>query len=305
MKKIFLILLIMYSFSICSYSQIVWAPESAKWTYNGQGQITSYIEIEYVRDTLLLGKQSKVLKKTQFTYRSQTNDVDSSFLGNEITYEDDSVVYFYTYNKFDTLFSFNSLIGDSWKLNCHPNSGICQKNGKVTVKDTGTIVINNLPLRYLAVTYNYDTIIGDEPYIVEDTIIERIGSTSLYFLPWDIVNSMLDGNEGSKLRCYSDNKLEVYTNNYGKPCAYLASIKYSNYEDFSLYPNPCSNFLFIKNINGSNISIEIRNIFGSLIITNEISTKSQPIDISAIPKGVYFITVTTSRVKLFRKIIKI
>lgn len=297
MKNLVLILLIMYSFSQSLYSQIVWAPQSAKWTYSGQGQIISYIEIEYIKDTLLLGKQSKVLNKKQFTYRSQTNDVVSSFLGIEITYEEDSVVYLYRSGGYDTLYNFNSSIGDSWRLNCCQGDTSCI----ATITDTGTTIINDQHLKYIAVEYDY----GDlYPFKVNDTIIERIGTTNMYILPCDIIAEQLDGNEGSKLRCYSDNELGNYSNNFEKDCDYLTSTNAFNYESFKLYPNPCTNTLYTENTSNSGMYLEIRNVSGTLFLSDDLIGKNQSIDISSLPKGVYFIIITTSKGKLFRKIIK-
>jgi len=43
--KYTVIILGFLSFSNLLFSQITWAPPETRWTYNGQGQIISYIEI--------------------------------------------------------------------------------------------------------------------------------------------------------------------------------------------------------------------------------------------------------------------
>ena len=146
MKNIVLICLIFFSICNKSFGQIIWAPQSAKWTYGGQGMGYSYIEIKYERDSLLLGKLSKVLSKKLYTSQSITSEVIVTNIGKAITYIKDSVVYLYNNNLFDTLYSFNSPIGNSWHLSCCSGNTGCY----VVVKDTGTVRINDLNLNWVS-----------------------------------------------------------------------------------------------------------------------------------------------------------
>lgn len=210
-----------------SYSQIEWAPENAKWIYewgNAAGNI-GYIEMQYVKDTTVLGKSSNVLNKKQYWWNKFKSEIQITNLGNEITYTEDSVVYLYSNNQFDTLYAFNCAIGNSWILHDCPYGEMCQKEALVTVIDTGRMKINNMNLKYITVQYDFDTLSFGLPYKVYDTIFERIGSTEMYFLPWDIIMSMLDGNEGGKLRCYSDDVLGTFSNDYKMPCNSMVSQK--------------------------------------------------------------------------------
>ena len=183
-----LILLLLILISVKSYSQIVWAPETAKWTYTGQGQDNSYIEIEYEKDSVVSGKLSKIFTKKKYIDGNYNGNISELNLSREITYIEDSVVYLYTYHQFDTLYAFNSNIGDSWTLYCYPNSGLCNgygENAIVTVKDTGTVQINNINLRFIAVEYNFGDLFYDNYiYKVNDTIVERIGTINNYLLPY-------------------------------------------------------------------------------------------------------------------------
>lgn len=298
MKNLFLIFLITYSFSLTAYSQIVWAPQSAKWTYNGQGQTTSYIEIEYVKDTTVLGKQSKVLKKTRFTYGSLTNEIDTSSLGNEITYEKDGVVYLYSYGSFDTLYSFNTNIGNSWALNCGHDTTNCS----ATVTDTGTLTINGQNLNFIAVEYDFGYLF---PSKVNDTIIERIGTTNLYFLPCEIIAGLLDGNEGSKLRCYSDNEIGTYSNNFNKPCDFLTSI--GNYiEDTTLkvYPVPCSETLNIAFKKCKDRHIKIIDLTGKVWISKKTNDLKCTVSLNMVPNGILILSISTANGIIHKKILK-
>ncbi len=283
------------------FSQITWAPQSAKWTYNGQGQIISYIEIEYVKDSLLLGKQSKILQKTQYTYRIETDDIVTTSLGNEITYVEDSVVYLYQSGEFDTLYYFNAKINDSWALKCCQGSSNCI----VSVKDTGSININGLNLKYIAVEYDYDELY---PFKANDTIIERIGTTSMYILPCDFITAQIDGNEGSRLRCYSDNELGSYSNNYEKPCAYLVSINQSQSSNFKVFPNPSTSHIYFRQTGYyyTDLNISVFDINGRVITNDMINERLFKLDIRSFKNGIYLILITDSnkneilRTKIFK-----
>ena len=80
---------------------------------------------------------------------------------------------------------------------------ICDKTGYVQVLDTGTMMLNDVPLRWLAVERHY-FIQGEIWQVHADTVIERIGYTTGYFAPHDACNAAADGDDGRDLRCYTD-----------------------------------------------------------------------------------------------------
>lgn len=65
--------------------------------------------------------------------------------------------------------------------------------------------------------------------------------------------------------------------------------------EVSLYPNPSSDIVFIKNLNsGANFSIY--NLSGSMVMTG-ITDSNQSIDISGLSKGIYLIKTTVKTLK--------
>lgn len=271
MKQVTLILIAL-SFSNLILSQISWAPSGAKWIYewgNAAGY-TAYVQIEYKKDSIILGKDSKILSKTLYLWNGFINKIEIFNLGNEYSYAEDSVVFLYTYDKFDTLYSFNSRKGDSWILYCYPNSGLCDTNATVTIIDTGSKTVNNINLKYIAVEYDYN-FGGIHKY--KDTIIERIGSIGLYILPWDRINEFLDGNEGGPLRCYSDNEIGTYSNNFNKPCDYLVSINQSHLNGCSFFPNPSSDFIQFEltGFISKELNIHVLDTYGRTILIDNIT----------------------------------
>ncbi len=70
----------------------------------------------------------------------------------------------------------------------------------------------------------------------------------------------------------------------------------------SVYPNPAHEQLTITTNDNSNItSIEITNMIGQTICTHEYRSQQVHVDISDLPKGVYFIKVNGSEVRKFVK----
>lgn len=72
--------------------------------------------------------------------------------------------------------------------------------------------------------------------------------------------------------------------------------------DFSIYPNPATNFLQIKTSTIANI--EIINITGQSILKAEISTDNTTVDISILAPGFYFVKFVTEDGIMLIKMIK-
>ena len=66
----------------------------------------------------------------------------------------------------------------------------------------------------------------------------------------------------------------------------ISEIKLSN---IKIYPNPTNEFLFVKNANSEFSKIEIFDIKGSLIFTENLISNEQKINVNSLQKGIYFI----------------
>lgn len=64
-----------------------------------------------------------------------------------------------------------------------------------------------------------------------------------------------------------------------------------NYSDITIYPNPTNGIITIDICNPYNADIEIYNTNGSLIYSKDLISIQEQIDLSAYPKGMYFIKV--------------
>lgn len=77
--------------------------------------------------------------------------------------------------------------------------------------------------------------------------------------------------------------------------------------DFSIYPNPASEFINVKLNNQSNENAQIRiyNNLGKLCKTKNIKSNQEKIDIQNLTRGIYLIKLETSNGTITKKIIKI
>ncbi|WP_066219888.1 CBM96 family carbohydrate-binding protein [Formosa haliotis] len=70
----------------------------------------------------------------------------------------------------------------------------------------------------------------------------------------------------------------------------------------SLYPNPVTDEFTISRAAGSSMSIY--NVLGKLVLQNQIETDQQPINISKLNSGIYFVRLNKKGVKTTKKLIK-
>lgn len=69
----------------------------------------------------------------------------------------------------------------------------------------------------------------------------------------------------------------------------------------SIYPNPATDFLMISNDNTVD-RVQMVNIFGSVVLDQNLKGTSGKLDISALSPGIYFVTVMSSNQQAVRKI---
>ena len=73
---------------------------------------------------------------------------------------------------------------------------------------------------------------------------------------------------------------------------------------FAVYPNPTDGVLFVETRHGTSLqdqTYRITNLMGQTILTGQIIAETQQIDVSALPQGLYFITINEVTKKLIIK----
>lgn len=287
MCKLKLILYIFFSIHFIVYGQD-FAPVGATWHYSYTETSPpfnqNYILIESVKDTIILGKNAKKLNQTLY----QTNN-NSFFWGHEFIYSDSNKVYLYKYNKFNLLYDFNAVQGDTIFV-IEPLLMNCGGNGDTLIPfliDSVKLVnINGFQKKVQHVTnlemgWNFG-----------EKFIESIGSN--YFLfPTDCV---APPNIDS-LRCYNDSILNYHLVN---DCEEIITSIKENTNIFHQYEfqNTIYNTLNLPDIKGD---ILIYDIQGKLLFSEKIKP-TIPIDLK---NGIYIVLLKNKDFQHIYKILKL
>lgn len=185
-----------------------WFPEGATWQheFSPVGATVGYTRMVADGDTILGGEQARVLRRvTMAASLSPPHAVDVTPRSPFIVHENGGLVRIWEAgrNAFTLLYDMNAVPGDQWTMALPNNWHVCDTASVVQGLDTGTIEVGEVPLRWLAVERHY-ILDGAEWFVQADTVIERMGYTTGYFVPHEACNAALDGDEGRDLRCYTD-----------------------------------------------------------------------------------------------------
>jgi hypothetical protein len=271
-------------FSSLSFAQN-WAPAGAKWHYTYIGFSSGYVEIANVGDTIIAGQTCQKLQKTfnglQFGVTPTTYIFDTSY-----TYENNGVVYVLEQNQWKTLYNFNAVVGEHWPMAPMPEFGGCTANSQLKVLTTGTKVINAQTLKYLVVDFCNPDLTSQG---FQDTIIEKIGFTGSYMLPFDMCTMAFDGNEGGPFRCYSDDNFSTYKPFYANDCEILVGVDENTFmRSVQIWPNPSSGQLYIESELPLE-NIQLTDAIGRTIQSFDLQAGVNQMRFSSLHPGTYFI----------------
>jgi hypothetical protein len=127
----------------------------------------------------------------------------------------------------------------------------------------------------------------------------------------DLIQAMADGGDCAPVTDYygyanrkwlTTDSMNVYIT-YGKcsSCTSSSMIHNKYFADLSIYPNPASDLLIIANSNKLD-RVQMINIFGSVVINQEIKSTTGKINLSSVNPGVYFIDIYSNNQHLVRKV---
>jgi hypothetical protein len=218
---IFLIITALYSFLIsCEKNEIInnptiidttlatrdFAPLNAKWYFSQSfawNDNTEYLTIESTGDTIIQGKNCKVLEKKGELSCTYYNEKD-------FVYREKGIVYFYSplTNNFQILYNHNAQKDSFWTNVFSISFPFTTSNlidtVQVTVDSVSNILVNDFDLKTYYVTYrslnkNY------ENWRYQGLIIEKIGDVSFLF-NFQEAGTFCEINEKG-LKCYEDDQL--------------------------------------------------------------------------------------------------
>lgn len=269
------------------------APIGAEWHYGtesysiGTGfSSVDYIKIRSEKDTIIHSILCRKIVKSGVTHLNNRPKV-------EYLYSSNDTVFFYdeNFSEFQILYVFNLSVNDNWKIKIK-NYGLEIDTMIITVDSIYTTQINGNNLQVSKVSYTYTLFSGEGTRTQSSTIIENIGDTYSMFNLWDYA-IVCGGTWTTGLRCYEDTDIGFYNKNSSINCDYSktwTSIKYINKEDeFSIYPNPNGEFIYIETKNLKKILVKITDTQAKLIFSKEIDSKEK-INLDSFEKGIYFIT---------------
>lgn len=259
-------------FSLNANAQIATPEKGTTWIYDygnigSRGPVLAYCD----RDTMIDGKSAIVLDETFYdTYRDPGKpEIDTIKRLGSILYIEDSTVFYWNTNQFDTLYDFGADIGEEWT---YYFSGR-QDTLRVIVQGNG---VNSDLGAFVALEY---TDKYARPW--KDTIYESLLGGSGYILPWDETEMQLDGHRGGPLQCFSNSKGRYSDRTWtagGAACTdiieKLSVGEVAKENLFSIYPNPSQGVISIST-SQKPTRMEVYNTLGELVFSSETEFKTQ------------------------------
>jgi hypothetical protein len=284
MKKIAFIIILALPFAVFAQE---FAPIGAIW-HNTQGSfiipdMITYKTIESVSDTIINGKQCKLLIEVERLY----SDTVHTFI--HYMYSENDSVFFFKDNEFHLLYDFGADQGDTLVLDyflTYEGTPLL-----MIIDSTRTIDINGEERMLQHITCDDGILVG-----MGSPVIEGIGSTYFLFPTYD-------GTINGPLRCYQDGIIGLYINyfysNYGwnyEDCDQIITDveEKESYSTIVTYPNPASDRIFFKFSSEKDgipkdFRMEIYNMFGQEVGESNISAGREGFsyDVSGLSNGIY------------------
>lgn len=295
------ILLLFVLFSISFHAQN-WSPTGANWKYSYYGFFPGYVDVLYSGDTVIEGQSAKILSKN-FAGLDWSMTVVTNFIGNEYTYENNGVIFLRYQNQWDTLYHFNALVGEHWRMAKQPITSVCPENSRLKVLATGNKTINNETRKYVVVDFCSPDL--SSLGWGQDTIVENIGFIGSYLLPYDQFDGAVDGNEGGPFRCYSHDNFATYAPHFSGACDYIVGVEEVPFAKttITIYPNPVENEIYFSNeYTDAFTTYKIFSLDGK---TQQAGPLSETIALGCLRNGNYILEISNATQKQFAKVLKI
>ena len=269
-----------------------------EWFYeiqNENGSVT-YQHLEYTADTVIDGKDHvKVIVRTNQIY-------DKDFqveVTHEYVYEEEGVVYWWNKESqaFTTLYDLDAGTGDEWTVDVGHESLV------IHVDSVKYFEYNGLNYRTLCVSDSQNLFTGD--------IVCCFGHLTSFF-PEALMNRD-KGFRVNGLRCYWVGDILLY--HQGEEDCDAIYIEFHEVNEtvddsFQVYPNPTDGVIFVgthsvrpwcertHSMRPYDTEYRITNVLGQTLMSGTLTESS--IDVSALPSGLYFLTVDGQTVKLMK-----
>ena len=257
----------------------------SEWYYeieNENGSIT-YQYMYQAGDTIVNDEPSHILVKINTLYDKGLHDE----VTHEYVYVRDGKVYWWnkTLEEFTVLYDFGAEEGDSWTIKVGTESLIMHVDAVEEIEYEGKTY------RMLRVSDADDIFSGD--------IVCGIGHLTSFFPERLMDNRDRISVEG--LRCYWIEDELVFKPG-DEDCDAIYSEVHGVEEDgpstplteLVIYPNPTDGTLFVQTLRATSLhdqTYRITNVMGQTLLTGKITAENQQINVSSLPKGMYFISI--------------
>ncbi len=282
------------------------APINATWYYTECFDYSG--DIDYI---LFKSEKDTVINDTACRKISKRHQVFDRYRPKEeyITEINNKVFFFDTvFNQFQTLYDFNTQVGDYWDIKIRLNPELQYDTVRVKVDSIKNITINDSIIEIRYVTYFRLSQKNNPDEHLKSQIFEKIGDINYMFNWYYLTTDCIDfyfGNRSRGLRCYEDDDFGLYHHDLQYACDYVnVGINETFMPSFTVFPNPTKDIVKIEGNNSSlrNSSICLYDLYGNVLFSKEFCTE---INMSPYSSGIYFVSISDcSGCKNIIKVIK-
>jgi hypothetical protein len=278
---------------------------NSEWIYDYNGFWSHGVtRIKFDKDTLLGGELTQVYSKKAIRASRQSSDTSQYDLEPLYIRSYDGVILISEKGEvYDTLINYKAEIGRSWNIYKRDNNNSISASIKITILDTFRTNFSGINIFTQAARYTWPQFTD---YV--DTVYEYIGSRLHYIIPFDEIAVAVDGGEGGEIRCYKNDLLNLISfnnlrsgNNFRYDCNIITSSKnISNTSNITgLNYRYQSSILRIENLSDLAYKLNLVDILGRLILTDNLTYGTNNINIANLPAGVYFLIANGSFIGKF------
>ena len=273
-------------------------PVLSEWYYeilNDDGSVT-YQHLEYTADTTINNDKTKVIVRTNQIYdkKGQTE------VTHEYIKEQDNKVYWWNkeLQEFVVLYDYLAEEGDEWEI----------KVGTESI----TMHVDSVDLFEYGGETHKRLYISDDSNIFNGEIVVGFGHLTSFF-----PEKLLNRDKGFRvdgLRCYWVGNALLYHHGEDDCDAIYSEVHEVDEtlsDGFQIYPNPTDGVIFVgthgvrpptpetHSMRPYDEKYRITNVLGQTLMTGTLSKGT--IDVSDLPKGMYFLTIDNHTVKLMKQ----